>query len=106
MPTDGASVMISVIGLFGVSLIIGLALGRFSWFAIALSGLALAVLAAVILHRQGFGPLAGIPIIVGCLTLNQLAYFVSLLTHGSKRATRKSIDSAKNADASSWTKSY
>jgi len=99
--------MISVIVLFGLSSIIGLALGRFfSWFAIALSSLALAVLAAVVLHRQGFGPLGGISIIVGSLTLHQLAYFVSLSTRGSERAASKSIEHAKDADAGSWTKSH
>ena len=38
------------------------------------SSLALDVVAAVVLHLQGFGPLAGIVIIVACLTINQTAY--------------------------------
>jgi hypothetical protein len=70
--------MSSVIVLFALSLTIGFALGRFSWRAIALSGLTLAVLAAVVLQRQGFGPLAGIAIIVACLTINQVAYLAGI----------------------------
>ena len=84
--------MTAVIVLLALSTLIGFALGRFSWRVIALSSLALAVLAAVVLHGQGFGPLAGIAIIVGGLTLHQLAYFVSLLSRGSARAARKSIE--------------
>jgi hypothetical protein len=70
--------MSSVIVLFGLSLMIGLALGRFSWRAIAASSLAVAVVAAVVLHQQGFGPLAGIAIIVACLTINQTAYLAGV----------------------------
>jgi hypothetical protein len=98
--------MYSTIVLFAFSLLIGFAFGRFSWHAIAISGLALAVLAAVVLHGQGFGPFAGIAIIVACLTLNQLAYFVSLLSRGSERAARQSIERAKDAEARSWSKSH
>src|SRR5262245_22841596 len=103
---DGVGAMSSVIVLFALSLMIGFALGHFSWRAIALSSLALAVLASAVLHRQGFGPLAGIAITVGGLTLHQLAYFVSRLTRGSERAARKSIERAKDAEARSWTKSH
>jgi hypothetical protein len=70
--------MTAVIVLLALGALIGFALGRFSWRAVALSSLALAVLASVVLHRQGFGPLAGIAIIVACLTINQTAYLVSL----------------------------
>jgi hypothetical protein len=56
--------MSSVIALLALSLMSGFALGRFSWRAIALSSLALAVLVAAVIHRQGFGPLSGIAIIV------------------------------------------
>ena len=98
--------MSSAIILFALSLLVGFALGRFSWRAIAASSLALAVVAAVVLHREGFGALAGIATIVACLTLNQLAYFVSLLTHGSERTAKKSIERAKDAEARSWTKSH
>jgi hypothetical protein len=65
--------MYSTIVLFAPSLLISFAFGRFSWHAIAIFGLALAVLAAVVLHRQGFGPFDGIAIIVACLArLHQL----------------------------------
>jgi hypothetical protein len=65
---------------------IGFTLARFTWRAIALSSPALAVLATVVLHRQGFGPLAGIAIIVACLTINQVAYLagVSFVDRRSK----------------------
>jgi hypothetical protein len=75
---DGAVAMSSVIVLCAPSLLIGFALGHFSWRAIAASSLALAVLAAVVLQRQGFGPLAGIAIIVACLTINQTAYLAGV----------------------------
>jgi hypothetical protein len=38
----------------------------------------LAVVAAAVLHLQGFGPLAGIAIIVACLTINQSAYLAGV----------------------------
>lgn len=50
---NGAGAMSSVIILFALSLMIGFSLGCFSWRAIALSSLALAVLASVVLQRQG-----------------------------------------------------
>jgi hypothetical protein len=64
--------------LFPLSLLVRFALGRFSWRAIAASSLALAAVAAVVLHRQGFGPIAGIAIIVTCLTINQAAYLAGV----------------------------
>jgi hypothetical protein len=70
--------MTAMIVLLALSALIGFALGRFSWRAIALSSLALAVLASAVLHRQGFGPLAGIAIIVACLTINQMAYLAGI----------------------------
>jgi hypothetical protein len=75
---DGAGTMNSMIVLFALSLMIGVALGRFSWRAIALSSLALALVASVVLHHQEFGPLAGIAIIVACLTINQTAYLAGV----------------------------
>ena len=77
--------MSSAIIMIALSLLVGFALRRFSWRAIATSSMALAVVAALVLHREGSGGLAGIATIVACLTLNQLAYFISLLTHGSPR---------------------
>jgi hypothetical protein len=98
--------MSSAIILFALSALVGYALGRLSWRAIAASSLALAVVAAVVLHREGFGALIGIATIVACLTLNQLAYFVGLLTQGSERAARKSIEHAKDPETRNWTKSH
>ena len=90
-----------------MSAVSGLALGTsFSWHAVAMSGVVLAGLSAAALHVAGFGALSGIATIVACLTLNQLAYFVSLLTHGSERAARKSIEHAKDPETRNWTKSH
>jgi hypothetical protein len=83
--------MSSVIVLLALSLMIGFALGRFSWRAIALSSLALAVLAAIVLHRQEFGPLAGIAIIVTCLTINQAAYLAGVW-FADRRSVQKQAD--------------
>jgi hypothetical protein len=71
--------MSSVILLSTVSLLVGFALGRFSWHAIAISGGALALLSSVILHKAGFGALGGIAVIFLCLTLNQLAYLAGMV---------------------------
>jgi membrane protein DedA with SNARE-associated domain len=48
----------------------------FSWIAILVSGSVLAILAAAVLQHESFGLLAGIAIIVACLTLNQIAYLI------------------------------
>lgn len=68
----------SALILFAPSLLVGFALSGFMWRAIAASGLALAVIAAAVLHRQGFGPLAGITVIAACLTINQVAYLTGV----------------------------
>jgi hypothetical protein len=73
------SVMSSVILLSTLSVVVGLALGRFSWHAIAISGGALALLSSVILHKEGFGALGGIAVIFLCLTLNQFAYLAGIV---------------------------
>ena len=66
--------MSSALILVGLSLLIGLALRKFSWPAIATSSVALALFCAVVLQIQGFGAFSGIAIIVICLTINQAAY--------------------------------
>jgi hypothetical protein len=67
--------MSSVIILFTLSALIGLALGAsFSWRAVAAFSTALAVLSSAILQIQGFGVLTDIVIVVGCLTVSQMAY--------------------------------
>jgi hypothetical protein len=76
-------------GLLALSAATGLAVGTsFSWFAILISSIGLAVLSAAVLQIGGFGALSGIAIIVACLTVNQLAYFlgVTLANRGSKGA--------------------
>jgi hypothetical protein len=83
--------MTAVIVLLALGALIGFALGRFSWRAIALSSLALAVLASVVLHRQGIGPLAGIAIIVACLTINQTAYLAGVW-FVDRRSVQKQAD--------------
>jgi hypothetical protein len=61
--------------LFMLSAVVGFALGvSYNWYAIAVSGIALAVLSAAVLHNQGFGSFSGIAIIVACLTINQASY--------------------------------
>jgi hypothetical protein len=61
--------------LLALSTTIGLALGTsFSWFAILVSSVALAGLSAAVLQIAGFGVMAGIAIVVACLTVNQAAY--------------------------------
>jgi hypothetical protein len=78
-------VMNFVLILLAVSAILGLVLGfYFSWNAILVSGLVLAFPSAMVLQNEGFGLLAGIAIIVVCLTVNQIAYLIGmrLVTRG------------------------
>ena len=77
--------MNAVLILLAVSAILGLVLGfYFSWKAILVSGLVLAFPSAAVLQNEGFGFLAGIGIIVICLTVNQMAYLIgiTLVTRG------------------------
>jgi hypothetical protein len=71
--------MNAILILLAVSSLLGLVLGfYFSWLAIGVSGLVLAFLSAVVLQHEGFGSLAGIAIIVACLTVNQIAYLIGV----------------------------
>ena len=75
--------------LLALSAATGLAVGTsFSWFAILISSVGLATLSVVVLQTEGFGALSGITIIVACLAVSQLAYFlgVTLANRGSKGA--------------------
>jgi hypothetical protein len=57
----------------------GLVLGLyFSWIAILASGLVFAIVSATVLQHMAFGALAGIAIIVVCLTINQVAYLIGV----------------------------
>jgi hypothetical protein len=70
--------MTAVILLLALSALIGFMLGRsFSWFAIAASSTGIALLSSAILQMQGFGALPGIAIVVACLTINQIAFYLS-----------------------------
>ncbi len=63
--------------LLAVSALVGLVLGfYFTWIAIGISALVLAIVSATVLQKQGFGAVAGIAIIVVCLTVNQIAYLI------------------------------
>ena len=80
--------------------IIGLALGLyFSWVAILSSGLVFSVFASILLHGEGFGPLAGIGVIVACLTVNQLAYLVGATVRVGRRRKPPS-----NVSGSVWVR--
>jgi hypothetical protein len=70
-------VMNAIFVLLALSAIVGLTLGYyFSWVAILVSGLVLAIVSATVLQKEGFGALAGIATIVVCLTVNQVAYLI------------------------------
>jgi hypothetical protein len=102
-----ANAMYTVLILLALSAVSGLALASsFSWYAIAMSGVVLAGLSAAALHVAGFGALSGIVLIVACLTCNQLAYVAGLLSRGPDRATRKSIERARDAEAVDWSRSH
>jgi hypothetical protein len=71
--------MNAILILLTASLLLGVVLGFYlSWLAIGVSGLVLAFLSAVVLQQEGFGSLAGIAIIVACLTANQIAYLIGV----------------------------
>jgi hypothetical protein len=61
----------------GTGLVLGTSL---NWYAIAISSLPLALLCAAVLEIKGFGALSGIAIVVGCLTLSQVAYVIMGVT--------------------------
>jgi hypothetical protein len=65
-------VLVAVSALGGLAL----ALFRLRWGALAISGLILAIAAAVVLQARGFGFIAGVAIIVGCLSINQISYLI------------------------------
>jgi hypothetical protein len=73
------SAMGAVLVLLTLSALIGFALGRFSWLAIATSSVALALLSAAGLQLQGFNIFTGIALIVICLTVSQTAYLMGVL---------------------------
>jgi hypothetical protein len=87
--------MNTITALLGVSAFGGLVLGfYFSWRTILVSGLIVAIVAATVLQWEGFGALAGIAIIVACLTVNQISYLtgVTLVTRGSLLIEPRLVD--------------
>jgi hypothetical protein len=57
----------------------GLLVGaHFSWIALMLAELILAVLSALLLQRAGFDFLPGMAIVVACLAVSQIAYLLGL----------------------------
>jgi hypothetical protein len=77
----------TVLVLAAVSILVGVVLGfYFSWVAVLVSGIGLAIVSAAVLQKEGFGFLAGISIIVSCLSLNQIAYLfgVTMAQCGTK----------------------
>jgi hypothetical protein len=71
--------MSAVLILLTLSALIGFGLHRFSWRAIAISSVMLALLSAFVLQMKGLGTLTGIAIIVVCLTVSQVAYLMGVL---------------------------
>jgi len=71
--------MNTILVLLAVSALVGLVFGFFfSWVGILVAGLAIAIIAAAALQHEGLGSLAGIAIIVVCLTVNQIAFLIGL----------------------------
>jgi hypothetical protein len=82
--------MNAIFALLALGALMGLFFGRyFSWIAILVSAPILAVLSATVLQNEGFGFFTGIAIIVACLTVNQIAYWISLTLATSIRRTDK-----------------
>jgi hypothetical protein len=80
----------TVLVLAAVSILVGVILGfYFSWVAILVSGIGLAIVSAAVLQKEGFGFLAGISIIVICLSLNQIAYLFGVTL--AQRVTKEGI---------------
>jgi hypothetical protein len=97
--------MSALIVLLALSGLIGFALGKsFSWVAIAASSAGIAVLSSAVLQIQGFGVLPGIALVVACLTVNQMAYLLSVFGRSGglfqKRADRDPGQRSNNDIAS------
>jgi hypothetical protein len=71
--------MTSVLVLLAASALVGLILGLYcSWLAVGVSGLMLAIVSAVVLQKEGIDALPGIVVIVGCVTVNRVAYLIGV----------------------------
>jgi hypothetical protein len=73
--------VVAILILVALAVILGLALARHKvrWPPLAAVELAFALLSALVLRSQGFGPLSGISVIVACLALNQVIYLIELM---------------------------
>ena len=79
--------MTAIVVLLAASALVGLVLGFYCpWHVILISGPMLALLAAMVLENDGLGELAGIAIIVVCITVNEIAYVIgaALAARGPK----------------------
>jgi hypothetical protein len=77
-------VVLTILMLATVSVVWGLALALyyFEWPTLGASGLILTIIAVTLLHYSEFGLFAGVGIIVGCLSLNQIAYLIGTVIVG------------------------
>jgi hypothetical protein len=80
--------METVLGLFLVSSLLGFSLAYSSWIAITISGLIIAIVSAAVLHNTGFDSVKGIVIIVACLVINQLSYFIGMMLVNRRNRSR------------------
>jgi hypothetical protein len=82
--------MTIVIVLLALSTATGLALGAsFNWYSIAISSPPLALFAAIVLQRAGFGSLLGIATVAACLSVDQIAFVVMGVTLAHPRSEGK-----------------
>jgi hypothetical protein len=89
-----------ILALLAANALVGLVSGSyFSWVGIALSGPILAILSAIVLQHERFGLFSGVIIIVLCLTIHQIAYWVGISAVASRR-TNTTLQTEKSYDAS------
>jgi hypothetical protein len=79
--------MRAILVVLAVSPILGFALGslHFSWVAIVVSGLALAIVLAVVLRNQGVDFFPGVAIVAACFAVNQIAYLIEVVARPPDR---------------------
>jgi hypothetical protein len=78
--------MSAVFALLALSALVGLFFGRyFSWIAVLVAGTILAILLAATLQRKGLAFFPGVAIIVACLTVSQIAYWIGVTLAARRR---------------------
>jgi hypothetical protein len=81
--------MSAVFALLSFSALVGLFFGLyFRWIAILILGPILAILSAAVLQSRGFAFFAGVAIIVACLTVSQIAYWIGVTLAARRRPDR------------------